>query len=1144
MSEQHPEIIAAPYTIWIAPVGTAFPAVTAAPGEAWQLLGTNGDRNYSGAGVTVSHQRQYAEATPAGETAAGAVFIEGESLRLNCELLDISLEQYAMALGSNQVTDVEPTEVEAGVRTLGLSVPRGIAPEFAVLARGPSPYGAAMVMQYELPRCCEAGGPQVVFRRAAPAGLTISLKVLPDPAATSEETRFGRMVAQYAAPLASEDGTFIISGVLYGPKIGPRGPKPFLIGFWNQNPVGYCYETNSFTEDLYARWKARGANTCKAQHPDFPATGGAAALLAAVQAKELMLIAGPRWHEGVFGTRPDLASLDFRDLAMNDPYMRINWIGFSPQDEPDLQAHALSVHTTFFAGNALGGANKPGFVTNTRRIAGPATPVGSATISWWELMNFPGFTALGQDSYLWHLSKTDANGATESVTQPTPILSTLAGSGPYNVLVGVDSPTTRDVNRMMKGRRFAANEAQMATHVMRNGPMSRGRTIDGNPGTAFPPIAFQPAPDTNVVIGRVLVPEPLDYDPGDKAVYGYVATGRVDLGTNYPRGGNHPPARYLRDEWMSMVAPGASGIFAFPQCVGSRTITGYVDAATHRLHVTTADTLPAGVAPRIRGAMRVQFGGASVGFIRRDDPQVSGTDGREGVYALDTTKIATANAGSAGSPVTLVISTAESAAGDGTNAANAAEFTTLAANMARMQAHPTGGNLLMDTVNGGRRAFTFLPCPDMTDDPQLYKNDVTRTPERAGYLPDGTPILDSAGQGPGSVFGWPMGFYAWHTTGADGAVYIYVSAMSNGDRPTWFPGFVPLGLPPRVFGPMETAGFRRVGSAVAVEMTGTSAFLKSGQDDGPATHFYIETVSSTVAEGNSAVMARNVVVRRGGNLSGTNAVTAAAVAEGANPANAADFQGGVFPSSVLTFAPGVETQTFTVNVNGDTSPELDETFAVQLSSPTGGAAIVSSGKDRVTLTIGNDDAPVLGAFVWLSESMSGPPALAGVPAGSVHLHRTETTNVTRGGITMRSRGGGAGYNVGNSPPMFADVPAILTDSVFSGALFVLPAGSWEVAIIAAAFAFGSGINGTLRMIDDPNGAANVRQSVALAASGALLMDTDGTEYRTSSTAIASAVNNLTYLPVTITDLGGGTGLLQVHGASGGMNIAAIALRQV
>jgi len=62
------EVVAAPLTIWLAPVGTAFPEIDAAPGVGWEKLGTEGDMNYDESGVSVSHAETVNDFTPAGST--------------------------------------------------------------------------------------------------------------------------------------------------------------------------------------------------------------------------------------------------------------------------------------------------------------------------------------------------------------------------------------------------------------------------------------------------------------------------------------------------------------------------------------------------------------------------------------------------------------------------------------------------------------------------------------------------------------------------------------------------------------------------------------------------------------------------------------------------------------------------------------------------------------------------------------------------------------------------------------------------------------------------------------------------------------------------------------------------------------------
>lgn len=70
----------------------------------------------------------------------------------------------------------------------------------------------------------------------------------------------------------------------------------------------------------------------------------------------------------------------------------------------------------------------------------------------------------------------------------------------------------------------------------------------------------------------------------------------------------------------------------------------------------------------------------------------------------------------------------------------------------------------------------------------------------------------------------------------------------------------------------------------------------------------------------------------------------------------------VSTSGTLTFAPGVETQTISVTINGDTTVESNETFFVNLSSATGGTTISDA---QGVGTIENDDVapPTLSSVV-------------------------------------------------------------------------------------------------------------------------------------------------------------------------------------
>lgn len=195
------EIIGAPLTLWIAPIGTAFPLIDVAPDDSdWTLIGTNGDRNYSDAGVTVSHSQKIDQARPAGATGPIKAWRSEEDLMIGLTLWDLTLEQYIYALNGLAPSTTAAGADTAGFKKVGLS--RGVEiTAYALLARGESPYGAGMNAQYEVPRCYQSASPKTVFAKGKPAGLDLEFTALEDLDAASDAERFGRLITQHQAPL-------------------------------------------------------------------------------------------------------------------------------------------------------------------------------------------------------------------------------------------------------------------------------------------------------------------------------------------------------------------------------------------------------------------------------------------------------------------------------------------------------------------------------------------------------------------------------------------------------------------------------------------------------------------------------------------------------------------------------------------------------------------------------------------------------------------------------------------------------------------------------------------------------------------------------------------------------------------------------
>lgn len=184
------EIVAGPLELYLAPVGEAFPPIDVAPAGGWVKVGASGKRNYSEDGVSVNHDQTVEGFRAAGTTGKRKMFRTEEDLRITVSLADVTLEQYKYALNGNTVTNAA-----GDPRKIGLSRGRQVT-EYALLARGASPYGDDFHVQYEVPRCAEVGSQEVSFQKGTPAMLQLEFEALEDDNAASEDERFGRLLAQ------------------------------------------------------------------------------------------------------------------------------------------------------------------------------------------------------------------------------------------------------------------------------------------------------------------------------------------------------------------------------------------------------------------------------------------------------------------------------------------------------------------------------------------------------------------------------------------------------------------------------------------------------------------------------------------------------------------------------------------------------------------------------------------------------------------------------------------------------------------------------------------------------------------------------------------------------------------------------------
>ena len=164
------------------------------------------------------------------------------------------------------------------------------------------------------------------------------------------------------------------------------------------------------------------------------------------------------------------------------------------------------------------------------------------------------------------------------------------------------------------------------------------------------------------------------------------------------------------------------------------------------------------------------------------------------------------------------------------------------------------------------------------------------------------------------------------------------------------------------------------GADAIIAFTGTATaanFVRNGDTlevVGLLPSFSVAMAPAQVTEGDSGSNSFTVTVTRGTDLSGTASVSYRVVGSGGKPAGSEDFVTGAPLTGTLAFADGEETKTVTLTVADDARFEGNETFVVQLLSPSPG--VIVGGEASATIL---DDDPA-GTTRTLTEA---PETLAG-----------------------------------------------------------------------------------------------------------------------------------------------------------------------
>ncbi|MCA1683997.1 MAG: tandem-95 repeat protein, partial [Actinobacteria bacterium] len=227
---------------------------------------------------------------------------------------------------------------------------------------------------------------------------------------------------------------------------------------------------------------------------------------------------------------------------------------------------------------------------------------------------------------------------------------------------------------------------------------------------------------------------------------------------------------------------------------------------------------------------------------------------------------------------------------------------------------------------------------------------------------------------------------------------------------------------------------------------------------GPTT---LTVADISVNEGDAGTTAATFTVTRSGNTSGTSTVKYTTA--GGTATSGTDYTPAT-AGTLLSFAAGDTSKTVTVQVNGDTLNEKDETFNLTLSTPSSGTTIA----DTVgTATIVNDDAPAyLGvADIVVNEGDSGTTPATFTVTRSGNTTGTSTVSVKTSGGTAVA---GTDY-AAIAPTTLTFGPGVTTqtvDTTVTGDLTDEANETFNLVLSGAVGATASDTAGTATIVDN------------------------------------------------------------------------------
>lgn len=175
------EILTGVGTLWVAPLGTAFPAdPSTTPGAGWVDLGETQD------GVTITYDEDVTEIEIDQETGPVKAIRSKESLTVETKLVRSTLENMVY-LNQQTVTTATP------LKTIGSYKGASIT-EYAFMFRGNSAYAAGQKSQYQITRGYFKGPVTQEFAKDSNVAMECTFVALVDMSAATNDLKFGKLI--------------------------------------------------------------------------------------------------------------------------------------------------------------------------------------------------------------------------------------------------------------------------------------------------------------------------------------------------------------------------------------------------------------------------------------------------------------------------------------------------------------------------------------------------------------------------------------------------------------------------------------------------------------------------------------------------------------------------------------------------------------------------------------------------------------------------------------------------------------------------------------------------------------------------------------------------------------------------------------